>query len=976
MRKIICAVLTLVMMLSLLPMAVSAAGSGEELSLDGTGQRLDPYQISSVEDLCELRDRVNEGEDFSGTYFEQTCDLDLSGIANWIPIGQWETDYHFDGIYNGNGHVISNLTIVEGTNTGLFGRLGGSVMNLGIESGEIHGAYVGSIASHAVEGAKIINCYSLANLYGIRTGGIVDNFAGGVVIDCWFGGQLMGTQWGGISSYAAEMITNCTSLGSQPIPGSFLGMGDLIHESPLTAEAVNELKAEFADRVMTYVAPLDQVMQTALEGEGTEEDPLRITSLTDLLHFRSLVNSGCTFASYWVRQETDLDLAEAGNFVAIGNYGSGTFAGVYDGAGHTISNLYMCGNNTHVALFGSLAGTVMNLGVESGWIEGDYAAGIAVKSAGSMPMIINCYNNADVVGYEGAAGIAFNFSAGVIANCLNRGNVTSGEDLGGIAYAGARRVINSCSLTGKAYADLFEGVVEYPDEEPADLSQAAQMLNDGLYHIATLTNYQHNNLYRWNEDGTFGELQNYTLRFVIQEVIIAVIFFGVVALIWLCWQAAKASGSVSTAAMAGVMLEKKHRFRRSMNERIRVLICSGFVLGFGMYLIGIINGDSVTTKSFFWPDSIDMFMDFINPMSTVLKNNYAQEGYYTDVKGTYPPIARGLFWLIGQIMPYETSMLSATAMRTTTAGLFAVFMFMLLCCIGLLAVYIRLANCGTSAIPIFAIICSPMLFAFERGNIVVLIMMLCALFVAGYQSRNNLIRHLSYIFLALAASIKIYPAALGLLLLKEKNWKHILQCVGYGLAFCILPFFFIGGSTELMLYIRNVTNSFGKNAVNANSWLLNYTNVMASVGEAFLSNGDIGRQIANSTLYPLMGLLVLSGLITKEHWKTVMAAMLIIVLFPGYSVYYCAAFYCVPMMCFIAEKRTRKIDYVYAVLFLLMLVPLQFLCGALGWTHAGFWLFAGIVGLVFAALLICDCLITGLVSLFRWLKNRKEMKRI
>lgn len=54
---------------------------------EGKGTCLSPYKITSVEDLEKFRDLVNGGEGFLHVFFEQTNDLDLAEIENWVPIG-------------------------------------------------------------------------------------------------------------------------------------------------------------------------------------------------------------------------------------------------------------------------------------------------------------------------------------------------------------------------------------------------------------------------------------------------------------------------------------------------------------------------------------------------------------------------------------------------------------------------------------------------------------------------------------------------------------------------------------------------------------------------------------------------------------------------------------------------------------------------------------------------------------------------
>ncbi|MCD7842427.1 MAG: hypothetical protein LUG56_08175, partial [Lachnospiraceae bacterium] len=185
----------------------------QEFSFSGEGTKDSPYLIQSVEDLCEFRDLVNEGEEFQACYFYQTENLDLSGI-DWIPIGIYESGHYFYGVYDGGGHYLENLYSInqyenldedEASYPGLFGQLAGIVLNLGIESGRIEGTHCGSIASHAVSGTSpyIINCYNKADVKGVRAGGIADNFSSGTIINCWYSADTdsSSTEVSGPASY-------------------------------------------------------------------------------------------------------------------------------------------------------------------------------------------------------------------------------------------------------------------------------------------------------------------------------------------------------------------------------------------------------------------------------------------------------------------------------------------------------------------------------------------------------------------------------------------------------------------------------------------------------------------------------------------------------------------------------------------------------------------------------------------------------
>ena len=152
---------------------------------DGSGE----YHITTINELAGLVKLVNEGEDFLGCTFYLENDLDLSGYT-WAPIGwyfpadagySWK-DFPFNGIFYGNGHVISNLymSYSDWSNIGFFGRTthGFEVHDLNIIDCYIEGRYdVGGIVGDNIN--QGINC-DLTNC--IVTGLIIGQSDAGAIL--------------------------------------------------------------------------------------------------------------------------------------------------------------------------------------------------------------------------------------------------------------------------------------------------------------------------------------------------------------------------------------------------------------------------------------------------------------------------------------------------------------------------------------------------------------------------------------------------------------------------------------------------------------------------------------------------------------------------------------------------------------------------------------------------------------------------
>ena len=131
-----------------------------------------------------------------------TADLDLSGWANWTPIGT--TDAPFTGTFDGCGRVIRGLTITSptGSYAGLFGATDGAdIKNVGLEQVSIVFSASGTVNAGAVAGrldggTSLTNCYVTGSLFVV----------GG------YGSTLLHV--GGLAGYAAASLTDCSNRAS------------------------------------------------------------------------------------------------------------------------------------------------------------------------------------------------------------------------------------------------------------------------------------------------------------------------------------------------------------------------------------------------------------------------------------------------------------------------------------------------------------------------------------------------------------------------------------------------------------------------------------------------------------------------------------------------------------------------------------------------------------------------------------------
>ena len=201
--------LILALCFTLLPTAALATDNSAD-TWDGTadtnwyvGHEADTeYHIKTAEQLAGLAKLVNADPgktNFAGKTFYLDNDIDLSG-HEWISIGTVlggeNPEYSFCGVFDGQGHVISNLysheSYIEGADAShnllrnaLFGSVyNGEVKNLGVANAEIwidpkdDSAAGKGILVDWMGKSKITNCWTSGSIY---SGSKMEKNIGGIV---------------------------------------------------------------------------------------------------------------------------------------------------------------------------------------------------------------------------------------------------------------------------------------------------------------------------------------------------------------------------------------------------------------------------------------------------------------------------------------------------------------------------------------------------------------------------------------------------------------------------------------------------------------------------------------------------------------------------------------------------------------------------------------------------------------------------
>ncbi|MBO5059676.1 MAG: hypothetical protein J6C82_02015 [Clostridia bacterium] len=172
---------------------------------------------------------------------------------------------------------------------------------------------------------------------------------------------------------------------------------------------------------------------TALDGEGTEEQPYLINDIEEFIWFAEQVNGARNYKGEYIMLNADIDLNGA-EWTPIGT-ASAPFEGTFDGSSKLICNLTINGSmdydngtgNSYVGLFGyaNNSASIKNVTIENADVSGCLYVGPVVGRIYTGKTIDNCHvkGNISVDGYWYIGGVVGrNDYAKSINNCSVIGN--------------------------------------------------------------------------------------------------------------------------------------------------------------------------------------------------------------------------------------------------------------------------------------------------------------------------------------------------------------------------------------------------------------------------------------------------------------------------------------------------------------------------------------------------------------------------
>lgn len=340
------------------------------------------------------------------------------------------------------------------------------------------------------------------------------------------------------------------------------------------------------------------------------------------------------------------------------------------------------------------------------------------------------------------------------------------------------------------------------------------------------------------------------------------------------------------------------------------------------------NGELI--DNYFFYDTLDTGMDFFHSIEYV--NGRAPYLYFDTL---YPPLANFLFYQCFLLVPISVSEVwpmdfqESILMRGTAADLrvqqvplllFCLFLVISIWMITSLMLHImRDSERGWRHCAVFCMLFSPgMLYAVERGNILLLTLPFCLFFVAFRNSKSWLLRELALLSLAAAAGLKLYPVFLGVLILHDRKYFAAARAIVYGILSVVLPAqFFMEGQAGIRMWLKIVL-SFG--SMDTMPWIgTGFENILHHIALFLRENQsiEICTDCFSTAGIWVSGLLLFAALFLERDWQRILAATLAIVLFQTQA-RYAFSFFVIPMTMFLAEEKIFSIRNIVPFALLLL----------------------------------------------------------
>ncbi|MBO5883623.1 MAG: DUF2029 domain-containing protein [Clostridia bacterium] len=375
---------------------------------------------------------------------------------------------------------------------------------------------------------------------------------------------------------------------------------------------------------------------------------------------------------------------------------------------------------------------------------------------------------------------------------------------------------------------------------------------------------------------------------------------------------------------------------------------------------------------------LGIFSDFVYIMNTSI-----EESPYLVEQSSYPPAAILILFPFALICKNRFVALSAEELtleeltgkmlQTPEFWVSLLLFFFITTSLIVLLTIKKFAFDKQSAIGIGILIpvSAPFVFAIMRGNTIYFALIFLLAFLLLKDSKNVILRELSYLFLALSGSIKIYPLIFGVFLLSKKKIFASFRVAVYFFVILFTSFLcFEGGLGDFDIFVGNLGGfmSNDNRLIAGNN--LSLSSIIYRIFYIFSPSFADSSTVSIISLTLTLILFVVSAslaIIARSDFSRYAIATAVIVLVPSISYFYVLIFTILPAMEFIrnVESFSTKKKILYKAIFAFIMFTPAFIPQ-----------YYIIHSFAMIALLICESKSVIKGELIPFIKNRNKKTEI
>lgn len=299
------------------------------------------------------------------------------------------------------------------------------------------------------------------------------------------------------------------------------------------------------------------------------------------------------------------------------------------------------------------------------------------------------------------------------------------------------------------------------------------------------------------------------------------------------------------------------------------------------------------------------FTDYFLHLTAAMDRNQLYQSV-TDVRtGCFPPLAYLMYYFLYRLTPLAFETVTTFEEMEFIPGTLHVFTYYLI--FSALLFFLGISRTGQKNlrrdVSIFMLLMMSAVFfgsGYMMGNSAMLVLAMLVIAFALKDSGNARRRETALILFALCVGFKLYPAAFGLLYLKEKRYRELGRFILYSLALVFLPFAFFGGLAGLQAWIGNILGTMQSSDFGRLQYL---KGVLFSALKLLL--GQELPMLAAALSYLICVFWAVLAWRSKSALRSQFFLICMMVFFPSNAFRYSLAYFTIPLIAWLKEDPKK-----------------------------------------------------------------------